>query len=412
MGSVLRGMHYYGASAMVTLVVVHMVQVFLHASYKFPRELNWMSGVVVLFVVLGMAFTGQLLRWDANGVWSVTVAAEMAGRTPIIGPALSHFIMGGETVGGSTLSRFFAIHVFVLPGLIFAGVGLHLMLLFRHGVSEMPNRDEPVDPATYREEYEARLKKTGVPFWPDAAWRDAVFSTVIVGVILLCAVFLGPPSLDHPPDPSSIQANPMPDWYFWWYFAVLSMLPPGLETWVILGAPVLGFLVLFCVPLISNRGHRAPSARPWAVGIVIAGAAAFVALTIFGYREPWSPDFGVPPLPESVVGVDSGTVAEGAKLAHSKGCLYCHHIDGYGGHRGPELSYIGDELTADDIIIRINNGGYNMPAFAGNVTTAELSAIVAFCRHASRKTSSRTPVAETSRCQPRSCLDDKQVLGN
>ena len=122
-GGVLRGMHYYGALAMVTLAVIHMVQVYLHATYKYPREMNWMSGVVLLFVVLGMAFTGQLLRWDANGVWSVTVAAEMAGRAPVVGPTIADFLLGGETVGGSTLTRFYAIHVFLLPGLIFAGIG-------------------------------------------------------------------------------------------------------------------------------------------------------------------------------------------------------------------------------------------------------------------------------------------------
>ena len=377
-GSVVRGMHYYGASAMVMLAVIHLLQVYLHATYKFPREMNWMSGVVLLFVVLAMAFTGQLLRWDANGVWSVTVAAEMAGRTPVIGPTLAHFILGGETVGGSTLSRFFVFHVFVIPAIIFAGVGLHLLLLFRHGVSEMPQPDQPVDPETYREAYEARLEKSGVPFWPDAMWRDVVFSTFVVGVILACSIWIGPPALENAPDPSSIHANPMPDWYFWWYFTVLSLMPPELETWVILGSPVVGFLLLFCVPLISNKGHRAPSKRPWAVGIVIAGLAAFVVLTIYGYREPWSPDFGVEPLPESVVGVSDGPVARGAELVHSKGCLYCHDIDGYGGHRGPALSQIGKELTRDDLIIRINNGGYNMPAFAGSISSEELDDVIEF----------------------------------
>ena len=377
-GSITRGMHYYGASAMVMLAVVHMVQVYLHATYKYPREMNWMSGVVLLFVVLGMAFTGQLLRWDANGVWSVTVAAEMAGRAPVVGPTLAHLILGGETVGGSTLTRFYAIHVFIFPALIMAGIGLHLLLLFRHGVSEMPKREQPVDPKTYKEEYEKRLKRTGVPFWPDAMWRDVSFSAVLVAIILGCAVFIGAPSLDHPPDPCSIQANPMPDWYFWWYFTVLSMLPASFETAVILGAPVIGFVLLFCIPLLSNRGHRAPSKRPWAVGILIAAIAGFVVLTIYGYREPWSPDFDVQPLPANVVGVERGSVAEGAKLVHSKGCLYCHDVDGFGGHRGPELSLIGKTLTRDELIIRINNGGYNMPSFAGSVTSQELSDIVDF----------------------------------
>lgn len=377
-GALLRAMHAYGASAMVTLVVLHLVQVYLHATYKYPRELNWMTGVVLFFVVLAMAFTGQLLRWDANGVWSVFVATEMAARTPFIGPFISHFLLGGGTVGGSTLSRFFVYHVFILPGIIFAGVGLHMLLLLRHGVSEMPNPDQPVDPATYKEEYEERLRKTGVPFWPNAMWRDVVFSTFVVAVILGCAFVFGPPRLDAPPDPASINANPMPDWYFWWYFAVLSLLPPSFELWFILGVPVLGFLALICLPLISNKGHRAPSKRPWAVAAVIAGFAGFVVLSIYGYREPWSPDFGVPELPQSVVGAEAGTVFDGAKLVHSKGCLYCHTIDGFGGHRGPDLSNIGEQLSRDDLIIRINNGGYNMPAFAGSLTAEQLSEILDF----------------------------------
>lgn len=377
-GSIIRGMHYYGATVMVTMAVIHMTQVFLHATYKFPREMNWMSGVVLLFVVLAMAFTGQLLRWDANGVWSVFVATEMAARVPYLGPTISHFILGGDVVGGSTLTRFFVFHVFVMPAIIFAGIGLHLLLLFRHGVSEMPNPEQPVDPATYREEYEERLKKTGVHFYPDSMWRDVVFSAFVVLLILGCSMYFGPPTLDHPPDPSSINANPMPDWYFWWYFAVLSMLPPGLETWIILGSPVVGFLVMFFLPLVSNKGHRAPSKRPWAVGTVVFGVAAMVVLTIYGYRKPWSPDFGAEPLPESVVGTSTGPIAEGAALAHSKGCLYCHNIDGYGGHRGPNLSNIGAELTRDDLIIRINNGGYNMPAFAGSISSEELTKLVDF----------------------------------
>lgn len=378
LGSLVRGMHYYGASAMVMLAVIHMVQVFMHATYKYPREMNWMSGVVLLFVVLGMAFTGQLLRWDANGVWSVTVAAEMAGRTPYIGPTLAHFMLGGETVGGSTITRFFAMHVFIMPAIIIAGIGLHMLLIMRHGISEMPDVNEPVDPDTYKEAYEKRIEKTGVPFWPVAMWRDVLFSTLIVGVIMACSIFLGPPALDPPPNPSSINANPLPDWYFLWYFAVLSLLPPQLETFVILGVPILGFVILFFLPLISNKGHRAPSKRPWAGGAVIFISMAFIVLTIYGYKKPWSPDFGVKELPASVVGTDRGPLAEGAKLMHIKGCLYCHDIGGYGGHRGPELTEIGKLLTRDDIIIRINNGGHNMPAFASSMSSVELNLIVGF----------------------------------
>ena len=125
-------------------------------------------------------------------------------------------------------------------------------------------------------------------------------------------------------------------------------------------------------------GERAPSLRPWAVGTVFALAVGFVVLTIYGYNKPWSPDFGATPLTAEVVGATEGPVAEGAVLAHTKGCLYCHDIRGDGGHRGPALSTIGQKLTKDDLIIRINNGGHNMPAFAASLTAEELEKIVAF----------------------------------
>src|SRR5258706_8350355 len=295
LGSVLRGMHFFGASAMILIAVMHMAQVYLHAAYKYPREMNWMSGVVLLLFTLGMGFTGQLLRWDASGVWSAVVGAEQAARAPVVGPFIAHAILAGDNIGGATLTRFYVLHVFIFPAFIFAGVGLHVWLGLRHGISEMPKEGQSVEPATYKRDYEARLKKTGVPFWPTAMWRDAVFSLVVVIGIVACAVIFGPPVLDKPPDPTTLNVNPSPDWYFLFYFAVLSMLPANMETWVILGGPLVVVLGLLALPLLSNKGERASSRRPWAPATVLVAVTAVVTLTIYGAKSPWSPQFTARP---------------------------------------------------------------------------------------------------------------------
>lgn len=385
-GHVLRGIHFFGASAMVVLIGLHTIRVYLMAAYKYPRELNWLTGAVLLGLTLLMGFTGQLLRWDQNAVWSVIVGAEQASRVPGLGRMLARFVLAGDSVGGATLSRFFAVHVFFIPAVMFAFIGAHVYLVFRHGISEPPVTGRPVDPRTYRAWYHEMLEREGLPFWPDAAWRDVTFGFGVVCVIVALAELVGAPALGKPPDPTILVAYPRPDWYLLWYFAVLALIPPALESWVIVLAPLVFGVLLLLVPFISNRGERSPRRRPWAVGISLAAVTIIGTLWAAGARAAWSPDFTAPRLPASLVmpatrtplGESPAIVQTGAEFFHSRGCQACHNIGGFGGHRGPDLTTVGDRLTWDQMVIRIMNGGTNMPPFAATLRPDELNAIVTF----------------------------------
>jgi ubiquinol-cytochrome c reductase cytochrome b subunit len=362
-----------------------MAQTFLFGSYKFPREMSWATGVLLLGFTLVMGFTGQLLRWDQNATWSVVVAAEQAGRVPLIGDSLARFILGGNSIGGATLSRFFAIHVFLVPALIFIFVAVHLRLVLRHGISEPPTAGKPVEPKTYRSEYAKLLEETGHPFWPDGAWRDFVFGTGLIIAIALLALFVGPPALDKPPDPSILQADPRPDWYLLWYFAVLALIPPRIEGYVMILAPAMIGILLLVLPLLNNRGERAPSRRPWSIAVVLLSVIMIGSLWIAGSQSPWSPNFTPEPLTTQIIGATNGPVFQGARLFQEKACLNCHLVQGHGGRRGPDLTYIANTLTKDNMTIRIVNGGVNMPAFGATLKPQEIADLVTFLESRRRK---------------------------
>src|SRR5262244_616975 len=149
LGWFIRALHGWGSNFMVALVLIHMVQVFLFGAHKFPRELTWIIGVFLLLMTLGMAFSGQVLRFDQDAYWGLGIGASIVSRVPFAGPALVQFMLGGPIIAGPTLSRFFALHVFVIPGMLIGFVALHLLMVIKLGINEWPMPGRLVNRATY-----------------------------------------------------------------------------------------------------------------------------------------------------------------------------------------------------------------------------------------------------------------------
>jgi len=142
MGWLIRGLHHWGASAMVIVVGLHMLRVIFYGAYKFPREVTWFTGVLLLLIVIAFGFTGYLLPWDQKAYWATTVGTSIAGTPPLIGDAVLRIVRGGEELSAITLARFFGVHVWVLPIALLILVGAHLYLVIRIGISAIPKREE------------------------------------------------------------------------------------------------------------------------------------------------------------------------------------------------------------------------------------------------------------------------------
>ena len=139
MGAIIRGIHHWAASAMVVLAALHLLRVFFMAAYKHPRQLTWITGVALLLVVIGLGFTGYLLPWDQKAYWATMVGSKIASTTPVLGALMGKILKGGEELGAVTLTRFYAIHVLVLPGIFLVLVAVHLFLVVWHGISAPPD---------------------------------------------------------------------------------------------------------------------------------------------------------------------------------------------------------------------------------------------------------------------------------
>jgi len=381
LGWLIRALHGWGSNFMVAIVLIHMAQVFLFGAYKFPRELTWVVGILLLLLTLGMAFTGQVLRFDQDAYWGLGIGASISSRVPVVGPWTVKLLLGGPIIAGATLSRFFALHVFVIPGALILFVSLHLLMVLKLGINEWPMPGRVVRRATYLKEYHELIHREGVPFVPAAVTKDLVFSGAILLAIAACAVILGPFGPSGQPDPTIIQTAPRPDFFFLWLYAVLSLLPPSLETPVLLIGPVIALAVLLGLPFFSGEGEKSWKRRPIAVLSILLVAVSLGTLTHLASRAPWSPvmdAWSADPIPANYLRNRTPLQRQGALVFQAEQCHNCHALAGSGGERGPALDAVAVHLTQDQLIRQVIQGGGNMPAYGKNLSPAQTTALVAF----------------------------------
>ena len=381
LGWFIRALHGWGSNFMVAIVLIHMMQVFLFGAYKFPRELTWVVGVFLLLMTMGMAFTGQVLRFDQDAYWGLGIGASIASRVPVLGPAIVKLMLGGPIIAGATLSRFFALHVFVIPGMLIAFVGLHLLMVVKLGINEWPMPGRLVKRATYENEYHELTQKDGAPFVPYAVWKDLFFAAFIVLAVATCAAYFGPFGPTGQPDPTVIQTAPRPDYFFLWLYAVLSFLPPSMETPALLIGPVIVIGALLLLPFLSGEGEKSWRRRPIAVLTILLVAVTLATFTHLAGYTPWSPHMNAwssDPIPARFLQHRTALERQGALVFQAKQCHNCHALEGKGGQRGPALDSVAVQLTQDQLIRQVIQGGGNMPAYGKNLSPAETTALVAF----------------------------------
>ncbi|MCG8606803.1 cytochrome b N-terminal domain-containing protein [bacterium] len=267
-GSVIRGVHYFAASSMVILIVLHMIRTFFYGAYKRPRHWTWIFGVVLFLLVMGFAFTGYLLPWDMKAYFATKVGIKIAGVLPLIGDAIIRVMQGGVEMGTITLSRFFSLHVVILPLLLVLAVGIHLYYIRLHGPAPPGLKDG--DSVTFTNR-----------FFPLQLFRDSVVVFVVVALIVALAVVYGAP-LEAKADPNDTAYIPRPDWYFYSLFQMLKIFEGRLE---IIGAVILPgafFTLLVLLPFLDRNPERRLSSRPVAAGL--GGLAVFgvLGLTAWG----------------------------------------------------------------------------------------------------------------------------------
>ena len=364
-GRLIRGLHHWGSSMMIVVVVLHMVQVFLFGAYKKPREATWMVGVVLLFLTLAYGLTGYLLPWDNRAYWGTVVTTQIAAQAPVAGPYLSRLLGGEGAVGVVTFARFYGMHVLLLPPATLFLIAVHVYLVRKHGVAPIPG-DELVP------------KKK---FYPAQVFKDTVAIFIAFAILFTLAVAVRVP-LEQLADPTDTTYIPRPEWYFLFLFQILKLFTGPLEVIGTVVLPAATGALLFMVPFIDRARMVRVTQRTFAASVVVLAAIGWGGLTLAAVKGTPKPagveiDYSDPTdwmqlSPQEMAGI---------AYFRRENCLSCHAIGGEGGKVGPDLTASSIRKDAAWMIQHFKRPatmrpGSSMPPIQLN--DAQLNALAAF----------------------------------
>jgi ubiquinol-cytochrome c reductase cytochrome b subunit len=365
-GRLIRGLHHWGASMMIVVVVLHMVQVFLYGAYKKPREATWMVGVVLLLVTMAYGLTGYLLPWDNRAYWGTVVATQIAAQAPMVGPYLSRLLGGGGAVGVVTFARFYGLHVLLLPPATLLLMALHVYLVRKHGVAPAPG-DELL-PA----------KK----FYPQQVFKDTAAIGIVFALLFAMAVVVRVP-LEQLADPTDTSYTPRPEWYFLFLFQTLKLFNGPLEVVGSVVLPGLAVMAVFLVPFIDRTRMVKVTRRFAAVAFVLLAAIGWGGLTAAAVlstpkeAQTEAVDYSAPTdwmqlSPEEMAGV---------AYFRKENCIACHVVGEHGTAVGPDLTKTAIHKDAAWMIQHFKRPsamrpGSSMPPI--QLTDAQLNSLAAF----------------------------------
>lgn len=364
-GHLMRGLHHWGASMMIVVVVLHMTQVFLYGAYKRPREATWMVGVVLLVLTLAFGLTGYLLPWDNRAYWGTVVATQIASQAPVVGPYLVRLLGGQGAVGVVTFARFYGLHVLLLPPATLLLIAVHVYLVRKHGVAPEPG--DEVRP----------MKK----LFPEQVFRDTVAIFIAFVILFVMAAAVRVP-LEQLADPTDTTYIPRPEWYFLFLFQTLKLFEGPLEVVGSVVLPALAMLALVLVPFIDRGRMRKVTERTFAGAVVVLAAIGWTGLTALAIATTPRPaiaeqiDFSQPTdwLQLSPV--------EMAGIGHfrQENCVSCHTVGDGKPKIGPDLA-AGTRKSAAWMIQHFKRPSAMVPGTAMppiQLSDAQLNTLAAF----------------------------------